>query len=166
MTSRRSFTSTAILLSLSSSWPTESLSLNKRQNHPITSLSHAPPPPSSAASSTPTFLMRRDFVTTSILGWATMSSPAAAIKERNEALCKTGFFTNIAAYYCTDLGNIADEGYGRSLSVSEENTMGSLMSKFDLSEGAGDSKDVDGKDEKEETMRRMDDEKGNAKRKQ
>lgn len=58
--------------------------------------------------------------------------PAEAVKERNEALCNTGFFTNIAQYRCTPVGNIWDEGQKTSLSVEEEGATDSLLSKFNL----------------------------------
>lgn len=61
------------------------------------------------------------------------SQPANAIKERNEALCKTGFFTNIGQWYCTDIGNIADEGQAGDLSKSQDETADSLMTKLGLS---------------------------------
>lgn len=60
-------------------------------------------------------------------------TPANAVKERNEALCKTGFFTNIGQWYCTDIGNIADEGLAGDLSKKQGETADSLMSKLGLS---------------------------------
>ena len=59
-----------------------------------------------------------------------------ALKERNEALCSTGFFTNIAQWYCTDIGDISDEGVGRSLSQVEENAADSLLNKIDFDNDA------------------------------
>jgi hypothetical protein len=85
--------------------------------------------------------------------------PANALKERNEALCATGFFTNIGQYfndkkvsfpffsivtltfkstpstiagqwYCTPIGNIADEGQSGVLSPDQEGVADSLMSKL------------------------------------
>ena len=64
--------------------------------------------------------------------------PAFALKERNEALCSTGFFTNVGAWYCTDIGNIGDEGKSKDLSPEAESAVDSLMSKFDDS-GASDA---------------------------
>ena len=87
--------------------------------------------------------------------------PALALKPNNEALCGTGFFTNIAQYKCTDIGDISDEGKSRKVSAEEDSRMDSLMSKFgdlDLSgsstaggsEGSGDTTTTgssqDGKD--------------------
>ena len=87
--------------------------------------------------------------------------PALALKPNNEALCGTGFFTNIAQYKCTDIGDISDEGKSRKVSAEEDSRMDSLMSKFgdlDLSgsstaggsEGSGDTPTTgssqDGKD--------------------
>lgn len=57
---------------------------------------------------------------------------AHAVKPSNEALCGTGFFTNIAQYYCTDIGDISDEGKSRKLSVEETSSLDSLMNKLDL----------------------------------
>ena len=67
---------------------------------------------------------------------------ANAVKERNEALCSTGFFTNIAQWYCTDIGDISDEGVGKSLSNGQENSLDSLMTKFEMTEVQG-STDVE-----------------------
>jgi hypothetical protein len=61
-------------------------------------------------------------------------APAAwAVQERNEALCRTGFFTNIMQYRCTDLGDISDEGEARSLSESQAEAADGLLSKLGLS---------------------------------
>ena len=50
----------------------------------------------------------------SLLTLNTLSNqPAFALKERNEVLCSTGFFTNVGAWYCTDIGNIGDGKYLR-----------------------------------------------------
>ena len=57
---------------------------------------------------------------------------AHAVKPANEALCGTGFFTNIAQYRCTDIGDISDEGKSRKLSQEETSSLDSLMGKFDL----------------------------------
>ena len=62
------------------------------------------------------------------------SQPAHAVKERNEALCNTGFFTNIGAWYCTDLGDISDEASAGTLSKKQDETADSLMSKLGLSD--------------------------------
>lgn len=86
---------------------------------------------------------------TQISGWLFFGTevapkPAHALQERNEQLCKTGFFTNIAQYYCTDIGNISDEGVSKGPSVEETGKMESLMSKFDLGEAAdGSSNNAD-----------------------
>jgi len=56
--------------------------------------------------------------------------PALALKERNEALCGTGFFTNIAQYMCTDIGDISDEGKSRKITDSELSSMDSLLGKL------------------------------------
>eukprot|EP00571_Detonula_confervacea_P011793 CAMPEP_0172298952 /NCGR_PEP_ID=MMETSP1058-20130122/1368_1 /TAXON_ID=83371 /ORGANISM="Detonula confervacea, Strain CCMP 353" /LENGTH=191 /DNA_ID=CAMNT_0013008247 /DNA_START=29 /DNA_END=604 /DNA_ORIENTATION=- len=85
------------------------------------------------------------------LGWNTQNptiispQPANALQEKNEALCNTGFFTNIGAWYCTDIGNIGDEGKAKPMSGQSEASLDSLMSKFDLDGGDG------GDDKKGET---------------
>ena len=59
--------------------------------------------------------------------------PAAhAVQAKNEALCNTGFFTNIGAWYCTDIGNIGDEGRPKPMSEDAESSVNSLMSKFNI----------------------------------
>lgn len=56
-----------------------------------------------------------------------------ALQAKNEALCGTGFFTNIAQYKCTETGDISDEGKARALSSTEETSMESLMDKLGMS---------------------------------
>jgi len=56
----------------------------------------------------------------------------SALQERNEVLCGTGFFTNIALYKCTEIGDISDEGRPRPLSTTEEGSMQSLMDKMGM----------------------------------
>lgn len=78
---------------------------------------------------------RRDFLHASCAGIMAASffgspAPVYAIKERNEALCGTGFFTNIWQYKCTDLGDISDEGETKALSSGEEQATNSLLSKL------------------------------------
>ena len=58
------------------------------------------------------------------------NQPAWALKPNNEALCGTGFFTNIAQYKCTDIGDISDEGQSRKTTAEEESRLDGLMSKF------------------------------------
>ena len=62
-----------------------------------------------------------------------VSPPALALQERNEALCGTGFFTNIWQSRCTELGDITDEGEAKGLSDSQEASVESLMSKLSAS---------------------------------
>ena len=64
-----------------------------------------------------------------------MPPAAHALKEKNEVLCNTGFFTNVGAWYCTDIGNIGDEGQSKPMSGESEASVDSLMSKFDLGDG-------------------------------
>ena len=94
-------------------------------------------PPKSVAKATTT--TRRDILrkATSAAAIATASTavppkPAFALKPNNEVLCGTGFFTNIAQYKCTDIGDISDEGKSRQMSSEEESKLDSLMGKFDL----------------------------------
>ena len=75
------------------------------------------------------------------LGWnyqtptIIMPPTANAVQEKNEVLCNTGFFTNVGAWYCTDIGNIGDEGKSKPMSGEAESSVDSLMSKFDLDGG-------------------------------
>mmetsp|Transcript_20659 Transcript_20659/g.31156 ORF Transcript_20659/g.31156 Transcript_20659/m.31156 type:complete len:153 (-) Transcript_20659:557-1015(-) len=84
--------------------------------------------------------------TFAILGWSgdhhhldmnlNHPPPAYALQERNEALCSTGFFTNVGAWYCTDIGNIGDEGQVKPLSKKDEVSVDSLMSKFNFEDSS------------------------------
>ena len=82
--------------------------------------------------------------TIAILGWTgdyqhvDMHHPpsAYALKEKNEVLCNTGFFTNVGAWYCTDIGNIGDEGQVKPLSKKDETSVDSLMSKFNFDDSS------------------------------
>lgn len=73
--------------------------------------------------------------TTTVMSMSSSPPAAYALQERNEALCNTGFFTNVGAWYCTDIGNIGDEGKSKALSDEAEARVDSLMSKFDLDDG-------------------------------
>ncbi|KAL3815650.1 hypothetical protein ACHAXA_006925 [Cyclostephanos tholiformis] len=64
-----------------------------------------------------------------------MPPAAHALQERNEVLCNTGFFTNVGAWYCTDIGNIGDEGKSKALSDDARARVDSLMSKFNFDDG-------------------------------
>jgi hypothetical protein len=102
-------------------------------------------------------LSRRGFATASatLVGTFLHSEPALAVKERNEMLCGTGFFTNIAQYMCTDIGDISDEGRSKNFDKKELGSMDSLMSKMGVTEVADDvqqemspKKDVGGREKK------------------
>lgn len=84
-----------------------------------------------------------------------LSQPAWALKPNNEALCGTGFFTNIAQYKCTDIGDISDEGQSRKTTAEEESRLDGLMSKFgdlDLSlSSSGDGKSESSRDDSANT---------------
>lgn len=69
---------------------------------------------------------------TSLSSWFLFQEEALAVKEKNEALCATGFFTNIWQYKCTELGDIEDEGQVKGLSEKEMDAADSLMAKFNL----------------------------------
>jgi hypothetical protein len=77
---------------------------------------------------------------------------ALAVKERNEALCGTGFFTNIWEYRCTELGDIADEGIGKSFSASELGTADSLLSKLNLDSSSSSSSSTTNIQQKQESI--------------
>lgn len=64
------------------------------------------------------------------------AAPAWAVKERNEALCGTGFFTNIAQYKCTEIGDISEDGKVQPLSASEEGSMESLLGKLGMDDSS------------------------------
>ena len=59
-------------------------------------------------------------------------------------MCNTGFFTNVGAWYCTDIGNIGDEGKSKELSIEAMSTVDSLLSKFDINNGDFASSNNDG----------------------
>jgi len=69
---------------------------------------------------------------TSTVVWKTNPPSAIALQERNEILCGTGFFTNIALYKCTDIGDISDEGKSRPLTTNEQGSMQGLMDKMGM----------------------------------
>jgi hypothetical protein len=70
---------------------------------------------------------------------------AVALKKKDEVLCGTGFFTNIAQYKCTEIGDILDEGKPKDFSTQELGSMDSLMGKIGISldEGGSPSKEED-----------------------
>ena len=61
---------------------------------------------------------------------------ANALEKRNEALCGTGFFTNIAQYKCTEIGDISGDGKAKEMSKEEESLSDSLMGKLALDDSA------------------------------
>ena len=67
-----------------------------------------------------------------LLSTIALPQSANAVRKRNDELCNTGFFTNIAQWYCTEFGDISDEGVGKELSESQESATDSLMTKFSL----------------------------------
>ena len=92
--------------------------------------------------------------TIAILGWSggdhqhlvmNHPPPAYALKEKNEVLCNTGFFTNVGAWYCTDIGNIGDEGASTPLNKKDEASVDSLMSKFNFDDSSTTEGDSSGR---------------------
>ena len=86
-------------------------------------------------------------------------SPAHALKQKNEALCGTGFFEHIYEYKCTAIGDIEDEGYSKGLSQAETGLTDSLMGKLGVDTGdafgdydASKKKDSESKASKTETV--------------
>lgn len=67
--------------------------------------------------------------------WTTGPKPTEALEKKNEVLCGTGFFTNIAQYKCTDIGDISNDGKVTSLSETQDMATDSLLSKFGLDAG-------------------------------
>ena len=102
------------------------------------------PPRAGRAPSPPTAprraFLRRAVVAALPAGLVNAASPAGALQPKNEKLCGTGFFTNIAQYYCTDIGNISDEGPARAMSKQELGSADSLMGKLDLDLDLGGAK--------------------------
>jgi hypothetical protein len=91
---------------------------------------------------------RRAFVAGSALTWGftAVTQEASALQKRNEALCGTGFFTNIWQYKCTDLGDIEDEGRSRAMSAEETAKLEGLAGKLSIgavTETAGEKRSKD-----------------------
>lgn len=80
----------------------------------------------------PSCSSRRSFVVSTIGIWGLGAPAVNALQERNDALCGTGFFTNIWQYKCTVVGDIEDEGTPKDFSAEEKDTVDSLLSKFNL----------------------------------
>jgi cell division protein FtsI/penicillin-binding protein 2 len=53
-------------------------------------------------------------------------------------LCGTGFFTNIAQYKCTDIGDISDEGKAKKMNEQELGSMESLLGKMGVEDSVED----------------------------
>lgn len=73
---------------------------------------------------------------------------ANALEKRNEALCGTGFFTNIAQYKCTEIGDISGDGKAKDLSSEEEASVDSLMGKLGLDDSTNTQEDTKSDGEK------------------
>lgn len=89
--------------------------------------------------------------TSLVFGIIAQSSGADALEKRNEALCGTGFFTNIAQYKCTEIGDISGDGKAKELSKEEESSVGSLMGKLGLDDVSSFASEKDGKDKVQDT---------------
>ena len=72
-----------------------------------------------------------------------------ALEPRNEVLCGTGFFTNIAQYKCTEIGDISNDGKVKKIKQEEQATMDSLLAKM----GVEDSVDDDVQDQSKEKQK-------------
>lgn len=128
-------------------------------NVPHSSSAVVVPGKSDAVSTLTTKMTRRNFAllgrqlalpTVIVVAAMIPTQPASALQERNEALCNTGFFTNVGAWYCTDIGNIGDEGKPQPMSGGEEASIDSLMGKFGSldafsEDGSGGKRDGNGK---------------------
>ena len=88
-------------------------------------------------------ITRRDVLTSaySLTGWiavtfvitvTTFTSSANALQPRNEPLCSTGLFEHFMEYKCTPIGDIADEGRGKKMSLVEERTTDALLYKLGI----------------------------------
>jgi len=67
------------------------------------------------------------------IGMLTFNGKGAyATQPRNDALCATGFFTNIAQRMCTEIGDITEDGLRTSLTDKQTGITDSLLGKLDL----------------------------------
>jgi len=80
------------------------------------------------------------------LGFLVSSGPAEALEEKNEILCGTGFFTNIALYKCTEIGDISDEGKSKDMNTQELGSVSSLMDKMGLESSISEQPDENPRD--------------------
>ena len=78
---------------------------------------------------------RQSFLQGALLATGVLLYPqnALALKPKDEVLCGTGFFTNIAQWKCTEIGDILDEGKPKEFSQNELGSMESLLGKLDVS---------------------------------
>lgn len=77
------------------------------------------------------------------MGLMNHQEAAWAAQPRNEALCKTGFFTNIAQRMCTDIGDITEDGLSKDLTKSELGVTEGLLGKLNLDLGNTDVKETE-----------------------
>ena len=79
-------------------------------------------------------------VTSAVLSSFINKEEVDALEARNEIVCGTGFFTNIAQYKCTEIGDISDEGKVKTVNADEVKSMESLLGKMgitDSTDGVG-----------------------------
>eukprot|EP00536_Pseudo-nitzschia_multiseries_P003735 jgi/Psemu1/302139/fgenesh1_kg.59_\ len=65
-----------------------------------------------------------------MLASTSFPSSALALKQKNEALCGTGFFEHIYEYKCTAIGDIQDEGVSKAMNQEETGVTDSLIGKL------------------------------------
>jgi hypothetical protein len=93
---------------------------------------------SSSCSSSARRSLFRTIVPTLLVVGSLNGNDASALEARNEMLCGTGFFTNIAQYKCTDIGDISDEGKAKKMNEQELGSMESLLGKMGVEDSVED----------------------------
>jgi hypothetical protein len=68
-----------------------------------------------------------------------LPQPSIALTDKNDALCQTGFFTNIMQYRCTEIGDISDEGIAQDLTTDQVASTDALMSKLNVNSNSSSS---------------------------
>lgn len=81
-------------------------------------------------------------------------TPSLALKQRNEQLCATGFFTNYLEYRCTEIGDISDEGQKTTFSSKDAGAADSLMDKLNLMDTPTTTSEDTSKDDDKQTQQR------------
>lgn len=93
-------------------------------------------------------LFQKTLVASGVFATATwiVPRPSLALKERNEQLCATGFFTNFLEYRCTEIGDISDEGQKTTFSGKDAGAADSLLDKLNLMDAPAAASDDTAKD--------------------